>query len=556
MRLRATLMAPLILTLACHEPSTTPEDGVSRIEQPLTLTPEEQRIDQVLKDPDIVPSPDGSFYTADQKKTEYETKWDGQKYLLCQNSLYSAKASTSDLVALDPNVGVLYPGALVHGIDANSGTLTPILLPRRGGTVALDDTVFISGTNPTKSATIDEFRASKVSDAIASVLLKNQVNTAARSRIFIEKASSFEEAMLKVGLDVQKAKFKFQGSFQTKSWTNKTSLIVKFVQVYYTAYPELGYPAQVFATDVTAEDVAAVTNAADPILMVSGVSYGRTLMMRITSAASENHVKAAFNAAYSGTVDASVQLTAEQRTILSEAEIETYALGGSSATGMQVLSGPEQLQAYLKEGASWSPSSPGVPISYTLRALKSGKAFAAKYASDFVVPSCSAGKDKEVVQVTFERFHFQDSGDGAGKGDLTYSVHVGLAAGPNENEQILLSYDGPGRTKVGDGDDLHVNWTPSPIEITRDKRFFVRFRVTDWNKKVFGSWKEDETAESAVYYHWDAASKAWVRESDPKAEHRNLKFDAHIKIDRLNPCVVGEHWDVEKDLCIPPNVTL
>ena len=550
---------------ACLEPLPTDsselayDDELGFTEQAITLTPEQQAIDAVLKDPDIVVSNDPPFAT-DHLSTDYSTKWDGQKYLLCQSDKYGAKASAIDIVALDPNVGVLYPGALVHGIDANTGTLTPVLLPRSGGKVALDDKVFMTGATATKSAVIDEFAPDKVSDTISSILQSNQVNTASAASLVIEEAKSFEQAMLKIGVDVNKAKFSIKGDFQSESWSNKTNLVVKFTQVYYTAYPVLPYSAQVWAPDVTADDVSQVTAANDPILYVSGVSYGRTLIMRVQSDASYSDVKAALNVAYQGTVNASVQLSAEQKTLLSNSKLEVYTLGGSSESGVKVLAGPTELQSYLASGATWSPSSPGVPISYTLRALRSGKAFAAKYTSDFTIPSCSAGKQTDKLAFTLTRANINECGDAApGMGELQYQFDL-YVEGPNGQSNPVGSLGSGGLIEdVKDGAKFELNWRPGELEVLRTQKLRLRVKVWDQNchKKwpwSRCSWEDDDKVEKDVNFQWDSSSRSWTVDQNLSFSSDQLAFTLDAGVERRNPCAPTETWDEQKDLCIPPAI--
>jgi thiol-activated cytolysin len=530
---------------------TSEPEAIGSTSEAITLTTEQQAIDAVLADPDIIVDTSQPFST-DHVSTDYSTKWSGQKYVLCQDDKYSAKASAQQIIALDPNVGVLYPGALVHGIDANSGTLTPILLPRSGGSVALDDSVFVTGATATKSSAITQFRPDVVSDAISGILQSNPVNTASRASLVIEEAKSFEQAMLKIGVDVNKAKFSLHGDFVSTSWAEKTNLVVKFTQIYYTAYPVLPYPAQVFASDVTASDVSKVTSPADPILYVSGVSYGRTLLMRVESDSSAADLKAALNVAYQGTVNAAVQLSAAQQQMLSNSRLEVFTLGGGSDVGVKILAGPSELQNYLKAGATWSPSSPGMPISYTLRALKSGKAFAAKYTSDFTIPSCSAGKDKEVVGFKLNNIDFSDSGDAAGKGDLQWSFDFGPENAATQN------FSSSGRTKVGDGETKNLSWTPADLELLRDQRFLLKVKVWDqnchikWNGSC--NWKDDDLVDSQVYFHYDKETSSWVSETPGEFSSGHLSFKLNWTIERKNPCASFETWDKTKDLCIPPGV--
>lgn len=549
------LVAPAaVLAASCVDPNGPDlQDDSTPVSGAITLTPNQQAIDNVLSGSDIVLDANGQPYSTNHTGTDYATNWDGQKYLLCASDRYTANASTNQPtnLDLDPNAPVMFPGSLVHAKDANTGTLSPILLPRSGGTVSLTSTTVVQGPNARTSTTVDEFTVSKVNDAIRGMLLSGTVNNASTSSYSIQEGKSFEEAMLKVGLDAKVAKAKFQGSFSTRSWTEKTNLVMKFSQSYYTVVPEWPYPAVVFAPDVTGTDVAnAMWAVDDPILYVGSVTYGRMAYLRVTSEKSSSEIDAALTAAYnSAVVNATLQLTDAQKQLLSSATIEAYQVGGA----FEIITGPDALKAYMQRGATWSTDSLGAPISYTLRALKSGKTFSAKYTSDFVIPSCTTATDKEVVGFTLPAIHFSNNGDAAGQGDTQYVLDLGITTA-NGATSFLYHLNSPGRIKTNDGADLTLNWSPPDLQLTRADRIALHMRVWDQNNNIFSGWKDDDNIDTTVYFRFDAATHTWVPEQSPmRFVDQQLSIVIAPTLTRKSPCSQYESWDTTKDLCVPPN---
>ena len=95
--------------------------------------------------------------------------------------------------------------------------------------------------------------------------------------------------------------------------------------------------------------------------------------MLIESNHDSNEVKAALDAAFNGAVaGGSVNLSAGQKKVFDESDIQILILGGAGKPAVAVVTGDHvsALKDYLLAGASYSKSSPGVIISYTVRYLK------------------------------------------------------------------------------------------------------------------------------------------------------------------------------------------
>lgn len=63
-------------------------------------------------------------------------------------------------------------------------------------------------------------------------------------------------------------------------------------------------------------------------------------------------------------------------------------IGGSATGGVEVVNGIDGLESYLAIGAQFSPTSPGVPLSYTLRNLKDNSLFKLALQAEYSIPEC------------------------------------------------------------------------------------------------------------------------------------------------------------------------
>ncbi len=301
-----------------------------------------------------------------------------------------------DLVTFDPNADTLWPGALVQTRALSRGILEPIGVRRAPGAVTITNVVITAGggSAPVYSRTVDVPSNASTQEAIGEILRGGDVSSAARVSYRAARVHSLEEAALKVGVDIGwlggSVKAKFEGGYKN----TQTTFFVDFTQAYFTASfgtPES--PSSVFDGSVKSADLAPYVGIGNPPAYVASVTYGRRLMLKIESAASESEIKAALDAALSLGVDAKAGASVDYRSVLEKSDITVFGLGGSAAdlAALTQASGEKQVDAvlaYVTNGASYSPTSPPAPLSYTIRYLANNQIARVGSAVDFEIPDC------------------------------------------------------------------------------------------------------------------------------------------------------------------------
>jgi thiol-activated cytolysin len=122
---------------------------------------------------------------------------------------------------------------------------------------------------------------------------------------------------------------------------------------------------------VTIADVAPYIGEANPPAYVSCVTFGRALLFVFQSAASASDLKVSVNAAFSLTLSGTADVDAQRKQVLESSQMQVLAIGGSARHAAEVIAGGrlEAIRKYVLDGANFSRTSPGVPISFQARYL-------------------------------------------------------------------------------------------------------------------------------------------------------------------------------------------
>ncbi len=440
-------------------------------------------IDQLAVDPAVEPT--------EVETTDGAENHDNTRYNCTYHQMQGVEQHQA-LVTFDPNADVLWPGSLVQGASTTSGILDPIQLPRAKGTITLSN-INATGSDENYSRTVGEMTHANVQEAIGDILNSAEdLDFAAKMNFVMHRAYSLEEAAYSVGLDVDWM-VDVEAQFNKTSWTESTNLFVRFDQAYFTAsFDAPTSPQSVFAPSVTVDDLKDVMGAGNPPEYVASVVYGRTLLMRIESTKSQEEVEMALKASFdSKVISGELELSAEHKQTLDESKITIFALGGSGEDVAEIASGGAgALRDYLVDGANFSPSSPGVPISYTLRYLKNSQAVKVASATEFTIPEC----DKQVDQfkITVQSIRFPGNGDAAGEGenDFKYWVEV-------PGKRLI---DVAGYKEAADGQSFPLN---SSADIFVDATHNNYIKIGFWANDTGTGDKENVTDTDEIRFNID-----------------------------------------------------
>lgn len=329
------------------------------------------------------------------------------------------------LVSFDPNADALWPGAVVQTKSLAQGILEPIGLPRRPGTItfgsALGDT---AGGSLSKQ--LGSPSQATAQDAINHVLKESTLHFPTKVNYRAEEAHSLTEAAAKAGLAVQWLQGSVRASFEG-TWTDaKTTMIVNFTQSYYSvSFSPPASPEAVFDPSTRVEDAALYMGPGNAPAYVASVTYGRMLLVKIESSASASELKAALDVAFNaGVASGSVDAGFDHKKILRDANVSVFALGGDPALATEVMTNSEhraeKIAAYLENGAAFSATTPGVPVSYTVRQLANNQLVRVASTLDYRVPSCAAERSR--FAVSLRSLHVADNGQSWGNPDLDVKV--------------------------------------------------------------------------------------------------------------------------------------
>ncbi|GAA4898288.1 cholesterol-dependent cytolysin suilysin [Flaviramulus aquimarinus] len=317
---------------------------------------------------------------------------------ICTTTNYDLKTNFSNIPILDPNKGVIWPGALVYG-DASlkNGTPTNININRAPMTLRLDlpgiseaGNIYVEKpNNTTTNSGIDDALEWWNANAYQAGYRNAAFSTSEATTMY-----SRQQMSLELGLNAQWAKSDVSAEFDYESTVEKRVAMMVYKQVFYTISMDQPIkPSDVFSENVSTEEVKGFFNDDKPAAYIHNVSYGRIIMFRMESTveASDSELKSAFEyAAGKNNVTGDLKIKVDK--ILKNSSIKTFAIGGNAAVAAELVSAENfgDLEPIIKgENALYSRQNPGVPISYTVRYLKDNTLAKMGFTTKYSAVTCS-----------------------------------------------------------------------------------------------------------------------------------------------------------------------
>jgi thiol-activated cytolysin len=225
---------------------------------------------------------------------------------------------------------------------------------------------------------------------------------------------SVEQAFLKLGASYNWTTGNVSGTFQKSSEHKTTSLMVRFVQSYYSVSCEApSAPNSFISPKATFEDFKLYAGDGNPPAYIASVTYGRELWMLVESNPEQDKLQATLSAAYNAVAaSGKFNLDAEQQKILNESTIQVLIMGGNGPAAIEALTGDKvkKVKEYLDSGANFSRTSPGVIISYTVRYLKDNEVARVSSVSGYTIKTYEP--KLEPIPLSLMRVTWQTNGDG------------------------------------------------------------------------------------------------------------------------------------------------
>jgi hypothetical protein len=433
-----TLTALATVVVACGGEDPSPPDSFSSATS--AAEPDQSALRDLIRAASAPPS------AAEQatKESGQDTKIENANGVSqeCVYKRFTGTALYETLVSFDPNADSIWPGAITQTSTLPVGLAAPIGLARRPGTITVSDAVIEGAQADAKySRTVDAPSLASTREAVAGIFGQNPVRLAAKSNYLAETAYSANEASVKMGVAVSWMNGSVKASFAGSWLSKKTTMVVRFIQAYYTvSFAAPSSPEKVFGPLVTADDARPYMGPGNPPAFVSSVTYGRMLIMKVETDESERDLRAALDLAFSK-VNVSVDVAAKN--VLKNSTFSVFVLGGSPDDAARIQASDAEtrasaLAAYIQNGANFDPKSPGVPISYTERRLVDNETIKVASTIDYQVPVCTPSPVNVALDV--QKLFIRKDGKAGGSTTGNYEVWLesstssGGAAPPTPGE--------------------------------------------------------------------------------------------------------------------------
>jgi hypothetical protein len=454
----------------------------------------------------------------------------------CATNHYQEGSSFGEIVALDPNLPTLWPGAVVQGTSLKSGRLKEIPLQRAAGVYVVKN---LTKVGQGKQLFVRKVKHPDLGESEAAIQALTgdpktiAPATAANMDLRISEVYSLEQSLLDVGVSAEWTTGNFAAELTKVASSKKHALMVNFVQSYYSiVFPYPRSAAAFFGNRVHVADLQRFAWQSDPARTVnppayiSSVTYGRMLLMSISSDEEVSTLRAAVNAAFSSvSASGKMNLDTQQAKVLQQSSMSAIAIGGGARAAAKIIANLTSgtLQQYLEEGADYDPQrSPGAPISYAVRYLADDDVADVSYTADYSLEGCSdsplpiqkvtivfrTGDDDkdpaDAVRVTLLRGAEVLAEGGPWGGHQTWNDHTtspgfDLAVKPTFDMDKCNGAVVRVSKSADDGSDSEWHVTFELSYVVAGKSYVVRGRSGDENEFKLGDNKPDDTG-------WQGAS--------------------------------------------------
>ena len=422
----------------------------------------------------------------------------------CTDQKYTLKKHTEEFIVLDSNYDVIWPGSILTVRDE-----APVHVAERVG----GDITMTLATQSEGSFTryLENPSLASYTDGLTSLLNENtDISTPAKFNYRMESIHSKEQLKLKFGFGgvagglIPSPFAIFGGGVAAGIATEKNhvtnKVVLEFTQEYFSiAFSPKGN--KFFSDDANLEAMLTHSTPENPMGYISGVKYGRKIYVVLESTASHKDIKGALGLAmgglFSGVVGGALGGAAKKKyeKILNESSITMHVVGGDAQKALDSIKSQNEdgsfsinFEALIKEGANFSEGVAAVPISYSIRSLKSSKTYRTASATEYIDRKCSPGKagGYDNLQITLDRVEIRKA-VGSSCDREEYKTEFGIDSLPvaDSDEDREYGYQsiwkssapwtaGPGTTKTY-GLDNHKAVIQIPIEA--DSSFTIKGKV-------------------------------------------------------------------------------
>ena len=280
-----------------------------------------------------------------------------------------------------PFSGDKLPGLIVEGDGIEDGDLRVVPLQRSPLPLV------INLASETPSVVVDDPNPSTLQGAVSELMrtadarLGNLPVVPANIRFFHREVSSYEEAVLNMGVSLRYKgggfRGKFESEFEQSTTSERHTVMARLLQPMFTISTDksrITGPGDYLNPSTTYGEVETLVGqnrmgADNPPVLIDAVTYGRVVYMTVTSdkVTSADELKVAVSAAYGG-FSGDANVAKKNRKIVTESEVKVEAFGGDDDVALQALK-DGTIQAFMES----VNTATAAPLSMVLRTLDGTK---------------------------------------------------------------------------------------------------------------------------------------------------------------------------------------
>ena len=323
--------------------------------------------------------------------TESREIVDGTTYE-CTVSPYSITQTPDKIVTLDPDVNVLWLGALLQGSGYKDGigSLTEWAVRERA---PLRVSVDLLSTENSKM--VEQPDLASVMQATGELISAAQASShrgGSSVSFSQEKTHSVHQAAISLGISYRfvSAGVRAGLSAAASRRSNETTITAYFVQRMFTTSIVLpSTPRSFFSNEFTParlqEEISlGHVGSSNPPVYVASIAYGRILMFSMTSTSREDSIRAAISAATAK--DDSVGISAAYLNILNTSKISVATVGGEGKNAAALIRSGN-IADYFNDDAALTSAR---PISYVVRNLGDNSIARVSETTEYNLRECTA----------------------------------------------------------------------------------------------------------------------------------------------------------------------
>ena len=352
---------------------------------PAPVEPERGMFDDVLRVGGTLPPPEEETVITPGATTTEDRDGETWECTSETRAIKKGAGGNGGFPLFSPNASVIYPGSLLQGASLNQATPDIIAVERAGGSFSTD--VLDGSIAP--SFTVDRVTKSEVTNALNSIIDASTGIVPANFSFSYENVQSREEFALRLGIDVETKFVEVEGKLSFSTDKDYNRYVIQLTQSFYTmSYDVPTSTEQLFAPEVTPDDLARYVGEGNPATYISDVTYGRVYYMLVESTSSVTEMQAAIAGSFNkvGTsVDA--ELEVDYLKDLKELKIKVFAYGGSSGATLQTI-GVTNIDALSNLLAESSDIRAGKAISYVVRSVYNNQIVSTQLATQYDVKNC------------------------------------------------------------------------------------------------------------------------------------------------------------------------